>query len=105
MVQCEMDKDFVLVYRLIQLVLVLPVAVERVFSVLKIIKTELRNKMGNDWLNQQMTCYIERDVFARIKDEDILHHFQELKSRLIKLPPLPPRSASGMLHPIIISTN
>ena len=48
MVQCEMDKDFVLVYRLIQLVLVLPVAVERVFSVLKIIKTELRNKMGND---------------------------------------------------------
>ena len=47
MVQCEMDKDFVLVYRLIQLVFVL-LAVERVFSVLKIIKTELRNKMGND---------------------------------------------------------
>jgi len=73
MVQCEMDKDFVLVYRLIQLVLVLPVAVERVFSVLKNIKTELRNKMGNDWLNHRMTCYIER---ARIKDEDILHHFK-----------------------------
>ena len=48
MVQREMDKDFGLVYRLIKLVLVLPVAVERVFSVLKIIKTELRNKMGND---------------------------------------------------------
>ena len=108
MVQCEMDKDFVLVYRLIQLVLVLPVAtasVERVFSYMKIIKTELRNKIGNNWLNHRMTCYIERDVFARIKDEDILHHFQELKTRLIKLPPLPPRGASGMLHPIIIFTN
>ena len=35
MVQCEMDKDFRLVYRLVQLVLVLPIAtatVERVFS-------------------------------------------------------------------------
>ena len=108
MVQREMDKDFGLVYRLIKLVLVLPVAtasVERVFSYMKIIKTEFRNKMWNDWLNHWMTCYIERDVFARIKDEDILHHFQELKTRLIKLPPLPPRGASGMLHPIIIFTN
>ena len=69
---------------------------------MKIIKTELRNKIGNNWLNHRMTCYIERDVFARIKDEDILHHFQELKIRLIKLPP---RGASGMLHPIIIFTN
>ena len=76
--------------------------VERVFLVMKIIKTELKNKMRNDWLNHRMACYIERDVFARIKDEGILHHFQELKTHLIKLPP---RSASGMLHPIIISTN
>ena len=51
MVQREMDKDFGLVYRLIKLVLVLPVAtasVERVFSYMKIIKTELRNKMRDD---------------------------------------------------------
>jgi len=68
---------------------------------MKIIKTELRNKIGNNWLNHRMTCYIERDVFARIKDGDILYHFQELKARLIKLPTT---LRSCMLHPIIIST-
>ena len=71
-------------------------------SVMKIIKTELRNKIGNNWLNHRMTCYIERDIFARIKDENILHHFQELKTPLIKLPRT---LQSGILHPIIISTN
>ena len=68
---------------------------------MKITKTELRSKIGNDWLNHQMTCYIERDIFARIKDENILHHFQELKTPLIKLPRT---LQSGILHPIIIST-
>ena len=94
-----MHKDFGLVYRLIELALILPVAtatVERAFSAMKIIKTELRTKMGNDWLNHRMVCYIERDIFASIKDEDILYHFQELKTRLRKLPPLPPTSTSGM---------
>ena len=57
MVQTDRHKVFPLVYRLIELVLILPVAtatVERAFSAMKIIKTELRNKMGNDWLNHRM---------------------------------------------------
>jgi hypothetical protein len=52
MVQIEMNKDYKFVYRLIELALTLPVAtatVERIFSAMEIIKTELRNKMGNDW--------------------------------------------------------
>jgi hypothetical protein len=48
---------------------------------MKIIKTELRNKMVNDWLNH------------RIQSDDILYHFQELKSRMKKLPP---QSSSGI---------
>jgi hypothetical protein len=51
MVQIEMNKDYKFVYRLIELALILPVAtatVERIFSAMKIIKIELRNKMGND---------------------------------------------------------
>ena len=57
--------------------------------------------MGGDWLNHRMICYIERDVFAKIKDEDILYHFQELKTRMKKLPPLPQTRASGTLHTCI----
>jgi hypothetical protein len=43
-----------------------------------------------------MVCYIERDVFASIPDDDILQHFQELKSRLKKLPSTV--RYNGMLH-------
>jgi hypothetical protein len=60
--------------------------VERAFSAKKIIKTDLSNKMGDEWLNHRMVCYIERDVFTSIPDDDILQYFQELKSRLKKLP-------------------
>jgi hypothetical protein len=51
-----------LVYRLIELALILPVAtatVERAFSAMKIIKTELRNKMGNCW-GLVLKCYESR---------------------------------------------
>ncbi|KAL6645706.1 hypothetical protein ACP70R_017314 [Stipagrostis hirtigluma subsp. patula] len=97
MVQTDRHEAFPLVYRLIELALILPVAtatVERAFSAMNIIKTELRSKMGNEWLNHRMVCYIERGVFASIKDDDILLHFQELKSRREHLPNQLP--ASGM---------
>ena len=99
MVQTERHIVFKLVYRLVVLALTLPVAtatVERAFSVMKFVKNELRNKMGGEWLNHMMICYIERDIFADIKDDDILYHFQELKSRMNKLPPLSQTRESGM---------
>jgi hypothetical protein len=49
-----MHNSYELVYHLIELTLILPVAttsVERIFSAMSIIKTDLRNKMGNEWLN------------------------------------------------------
>ncbi|XP_042380279.1 zinc finger MYM-type protein 1-like [Zingiber officinale] len=51
MVEMSKNTVFSLVYRLIELALVLLVAtasVERVFSAMKIIKTDLRNRMGDD---------------------------------------------------------
>ncbi|KAH7655857.1 Ribonuclease H-like protein [Dioscorea alata] len=69
---------FPLVYRLIELALILPVAttsVERSFSAMNIIKTDLRNKIGDEWLNDMMICYIERQLFATIDDEAILVRF------------------------------
>lgn len=62
MVQTDRHIVFPLVYRLIELALILPVAtasVERAFSAMSIIKTELRNKMGDGWLNYTMVCNIE----------------------------------------------
>jgi hypothetical protein len=52
---------FSLVYRLVELALTLSVTtatVERVFSPINIIKTERINKMGDEWMNNSMLCYI-----------------------------------------------
>ncbi|XP_039145998.1 zinc finger MYM-type protein 1-like [Dioscorea cayenensis subsp. rotundata] len=80
---------FPLVYPLIELALILPVAttsVERSFSAMNIIKTDLRNKIGDEWLNDMMICYIERQVFETIDDEAILVRFQNMQNRRIQLP-------------------
>ena len=53
---------------------------------MNIIKTELRNKMGDDWMNHSMVCYIERDVFQSVNDDDILYRFQAYESRRGVLP-------------------
>ena len=69
MVELERHVMFPTVYRLIELALLLPVAtatVERAFSSMKIIKTELRSKMYDGWLNDLMVCYNERGVFKGI---------------------------------------
>ena len=53
MVQTDRHTHFSLVYRLIELALILPVAtatVERAFSAMSIVKTDLRNKMNDEWM-------------------------------------------------------
>ena len=95
MVKTGQNVDLVLVYRLIELALILPVAtasVERAFSAMNIIKNELRNKMADDWLNHRMVCYIEREIFITIEDEKIFAHYQDMRNRRINLP-----RSSGML--------
>ena len=63
MVKKTMHTFYPLVYRLIELTLILPVAtasVERVFSAMSLINTDLRSKMRDEWLNDLMICYIEK---------------------------------------------
>lgn len=75
MVQTDRHIIFLLVYRLIELALILPVTiatVERASSAMNIIKTDLQNKMNDEWMNHSMICYIERDICANIKDNKIL---------------------------------
>jgi hypothetical protein len=89
MVKTNMHTSYKLVYRLIKLILILHVAtasVERIFSVLNIIKTNLRNKMGDEWLNDLMICYTEKEIFRKIDNEKIRKRFQEMKKRCMLLP-------------------
>ncbi|CAD6262070.1 unnamed protein product [Miscanthus lutarioriparius] len=89
MVKTKMHISYKLVYRLIELILILPVAtasVERIFSALNIIKTDLRNKMGDEWLNDLMICYTEKEIFRKIDNEKIKKRFQEMKKRRMLLP-------------------
>ncbi|XP_042380002.1 zinc finger MYM-type protein 1-like [Zingiber officinale] len=70
MVETGKNTIFPLVYRLIELALVLPVAtasVERVFSAMKIIKTDLRNRMGDEWMNDSLVVYIKKDILLQLK--------------------------------------
>ena len=89
LVQTRQHLIFPLVYRLITLALTLPVAttsVERVFSAMNIIKSDLRNKIGDDWLNNLMICYVEREIFAKIDDKKIMLRFHSYNDRRGHLP-------------------
>ncbi|XP_021756932.1 zinc finger MYM-type protein 1-like [Chenopodium quinoa] len=74
---------------LIKLALLLPVAtasVERAFSAMKYVKSELRNKMGDHFLNDCLVAYIERDICETISNETVMYHFQNMKPRRGQLP-------------------
>lgn len=98
MVQTTRHTCFPLVYRLIELTLVLPVAtasVERVFSAMKRIKTDLRNRMGDEWMNDVMTVHIEKEIFVGIDNEPILQRYQRMQHRRTQLSPAVSVSSSS----------
>ena len=73
-----------MVYLLLKLVLMLPVAtasVERAFSAMTIIKPKLRNKMCDNLLDDSLVTYIERDIFEEVKEDDIIDAFFALRKR------------------------
>ncbi|GJT80479.1 ribonuclease H-like domain-containing protein [Tanacetum coccineum] len=64
-----------LVYRLLKLALVLPVAtatVERCFSKMKLIKTNLRNRMGDEYFSGALTYAIEKEELVNVKNEGLV---------------------------------
>ena len=73
-----------LVYRLLTLALILPVAtatVERVFSAISIVKNRLRNRIGDQWTNDSLIVYIEKEIVGHIDNEVIMCRFQNIKTR------------------------
>ena len=51
------------------LLLVATVIVERVFSAMRIVKSRLRNRIGDKWMNDSLVVYIEKDIFDKIDNE------------------------------------
>ncbi|XP_070660515.1 uncharacterized protein [Malus domestica] len=84
MVQCKKHKVYSLVYLLVTLALTLPVAtatVERAFLAMKILKNRLRNRMGDQWMNDNMVIFIEREIFDGIGNDVVMQRFQNMKTR------------------------
>ena len=84
MVETKRHIVYLLVYLLVTLALVLPIAtatVERTFSAMNIVKNRLRNRIGDQLMNDHLLVYIEKDIFDTIDNETIMQHFQNMKSR------------------------
>jgi hypothetical protein len=84
LVETSKHEVYPLVYMLIKLALTLPVAtasVERAFSAMNIVKNQMRNRMGDQWLNDCLTVYLEKDIFNAIDNESIMIRFQNMRSR------------------------
>ncbi|XVF73640.1 hypothetical protein PTKIN_Ptkin12aG0218400 [Pterospermum kingtungense] len=80
------SEHFFLVDRLIRLVLTLHVSIattERAFSAMNLLKTQLRNKMDNDFLTDFMVVYFEREIADSIDVDSIIDEFDE-KPRRVK---------------------
>jgi hypothetical protein len=60
--------------------------VERIFSAISIIKTDLHNKMDDEWLNDLMICYTEKEIFRSISNEKIIKRFEETKKCRMLVP-------------------
>ena len=84
LVETGKDRSFPLVYRLVKLTLVLPVAtatVERCFSAMKLLKTDLRNRIGDDFMNDALICSVEKQALIDVKIEDVMARFRKIGLR------------------------
>ena len=88
MVETKKHIVYPLVYLLVTLTLVLPVAtatIERTYSAMNIVKNRLRNRMGDQWMNDHLLVFIEKDIFDTIDNKTIMQHFQNMKTRRCQL--------------------
>ncbi|TYH67307.1 hypothetical protein ES332_D06G179900v1 [Gossypium tomentosum] len=76
-----------LVDRLIRLILTLSVSTtssKRAFSAMKIVKTQLRSKMEDDFLRSSLVVYIEKEIAEKFNINEIIDDFSEVKDRRVQ---------------------
>ncbi|XP_057793165.1 uncharacterized protein LOC131009774 [Salvia miltiorrhiza] len=84
LVETKRHMTYPLVFLLIKLILILPVAtasVERVFSGMTYVKNKLRNSMGDQVLNDCLVTFIEKYMFLQVSDDEVVKRFEEMKTR------------------------
>ena len=75
-----------LVYRMVRFVLTLLVSTattKQTFSAIKVVKTNLQNKMENDFLKDSLMLYIEKDTTSTFSFDSIIDDFEDLKERRV----------------------
>ncbi|XP_042415100.1 zinc finger MYM-type protein 1-like [Zingiber officinale] len=88
LVETKKSRIYFVIDKLIRLVLTLPVSTattERAFSGMKLLKTPLCNKMEQEYLNNAMILYIEKEIACEIDIEYIIDMFDLLKNRRLQL--------------------
>ncbi|XP_059627222.1 uncharacterized protein LOC132270015 [Cornus florida] len=84
LVETEKLKIYFLIDRLIRLVLTLPVSTattERAFSTMKLVKTQLRNRMEDEFLADYLSVSIEKEITQTFRTDSIIDDFSSLKDR------------------------
>ena len=80
----RMNLDEIDISRLILTLHVSTTTSERAFSAMKIIQTRLRNRMEDDFLADNMTVYIEKEIARSFDSDGILDEFISLKERRVQ---------------------
>ena len=86
LVKTKRSVTYQLVYRVVVLLLTLPVSTattERSFSAMKIVKTRLRNKMEGGFLSDSLLVYIEKEIAKEFSTEAIIEDFRDMKERRV----------------------
>ena len=84
LVETKKNVVYPLLYLLVKLVIILPVAtasVEQVFSAMNLVKTRLRNHLGDAFLNDCLVTYIKRKYLITLIMEKVIQGYQNMKSR------------------------
>ena len=79
-------EHYKLVYRMVRLVFTLPISTAttgQAFAAMKVVKTDLQNKMKNDFLNVSLMLYIEKDIVSTFSLDSIVNDFEDLKERRV----------------------
>ncbi|KAH9729401.1 TTF-type domain-containing protein [Citrus sinensis] len=87
LVSTRKAKTFPLIYRIIVLVLTLPVSTatsERSFSAMRIVKTRRRNKMEDEFLTDSLIMYIKREISEKISIKSIINEFRDIKEHRVR---------------------
>ena len=84
MVETKKHIVYPLVYRLLKLALVLPVAtatIERSFSAMRPVKTYLCNRLGDDAFKYDLICYVEKSEMRKVTNDAVIDRFEAMKKR------------------------